>query len=117
MLLDSARATFLLQHRNDGTYLNISERTSLSEEEAGTSPDYELPWGPGSPTLPELADRGPRSLPATTSVNTFAFSLDEVAQLSHEDFEQVWRAVGILVRARGARLRSSAEISGDEFTV
>ena len=117
MLLDSARDTFLLQHRNDGTYLNVSERTPWGEEEAGIYTDYELPWGLGSPALPEVIDRGPRSLPATASVNTFSFSLDEVAQLSHEDFEQVWRAVGILVRARGARLRSSTEVNGDAFKV
>ena len=113
MLLDSARDTFLLQHHNDVAYLNVSDRPQWSEEEAGTYSDYELPWGPGSPSLPEIAERVPRSLPAAASVNTFSFSLDEVAQLSHEDFEQVWRAVGILVRARGARLRSSAEADGD----
>lgn len=117
MLLDSARDTFLLQHRNDGTYLNVAERTTWTDEEAGSFSDYDLPWGPGSPALPEIADRVPRSLPPTASVNTFSFSLDEVAQLSHEDFEQVWRAVGILVRARGARLRASAESNDDSFAM
>ena len=116
MLLDSARDTLLLQHRNDGTYLTVSERTSWVDEEAGTYPDYELPWGLGSPASPEIADRGPRPLSVATAVNTFTFSLDEVAQLSHEDFEQVWRAVGILVKARGARLRSTPESNGDGFS-
>ena len=113
MLLDSARRTQVLQHLDDGSYLNISEAMQTGDDDSGASIDYDFPWTGGSFASTEVGDRSSHNIPTTNSVNTFSFSLDEIGKLSDEDFISVWHAVGILVKARGARSRSSMESNGD----
>lgn len=100
MLLDSARDAHLLTHKGDGTYLVLSEGTTDALEEMGdlglgaidgTSPTSFGTYGSISPKF---------SPPAPT--NTIAFTLDEIGRLKEDDFERVWRAIGILVRSRGS---------------
>ncbi len=113
MLIDSARATEILKHESDGSYLAISNRLQGADDEPWPAPDNEAgtiaPSGPGVDT----GDRLTRKAPAAAPANVLSFSLDEIGQLSEEDFEPVWHAVGILVKARGARNRSALEENGD----
>ena len=112
MLLDSARTTQLLKHDNDGTYLAISQRLvgpdEFSEPDAESKPAIGAASGP----RPNAAGGPAHDGAPQASVNVLSFSLDEIGQLSEEDFEPVWRAVGILVKARGARKRSETEENG-----
>lgn len=108
LLLDSARDTYLLKHRGDGTYLTISELPQVSLEEPGLTgePETSLEETLG-PSMMAVADGGLRPAfpsPGTSyQANTITFSLDEIGQLSEGDFETVWEAIGILVKARSAR--------------
>jgi hypothetical protein len=113
MLLDSARDAHLLTHRGDGTYLVLAEGAAGALEEIGD-------LGPGAidGTSPNLAGTygsiSPQSSPAT-STNTIAFTLDEIGRLEEDDFERVWRAIGILVRSRGGnRPASESDEDWDE---
>ena len=115
LLLDSVRDTFLLKHRGDGTYLTISDASPGEAENPGIAGDNELAMGD---TASAVVDDGlrPASSPAeaTPATNTIAFSLDEIGQLREEDFERVWEAIGILVKARSARRLSAREFEVDE---
>ena len=115
LLLDSARDTYLLKHRGDGTYLTISDTSPGAPEDAGPAGDAELAIG-YNPTA--AADDGfrPASQPLDTgrAANTITFSLDEIGQLLDEDFEKVWDAIGILVKARSARRASARELDAEE---
>ena len=115
LLLDSARDTYLLKHRGDGTYLTISDTSPGAPEDAGPAGDTEAPIG-YTPT--PAADDGvrPASQASETgrAANTITFSLDEIGQLLDEDFEKVWDAIGILVKARSARRASARESDAEE---
>ena len=117
LLLDSARDTYLLKHRGDGTYLTISDILSEPPEEPGLPGNTESPLGETLATA-AVADGGFRStFPSSGTLapdNTIAFSLDEIGQLATEDFERVWDAIGILVKARSARRRAMLDSDGDE---
>ena len=99
MLLDSARDAHLLKHQGDGTYLAVSEGGNGSFDDTGS---------PGSNSLEPaysstIAGHGaPQRAIPPAPVNTITFTLEEIGQLDVEDFEIVWRAIGILVRARSA---------------
>lgn len=99
MLLDSARDTKLLRHEGDGTYLDIPEYALEGLEDPGEygagSTDNFGGMSFGNGLYPAGAGGSP------PQANTIAFTLDEIGQLSGEDFETVWRAIGILVKARG----------------
>ena len=109
VLIDSARFTRLLEHRNDGTYLNISERENSGEFEPEMDADYGAQWTGPIPADVNSGDRNSRAPQNPTLENTWTFSLEEIGQLSHEDFEVVWHALGIVVKARSARLNSAPE--------
>ena len=116
LLMESARETFLLQNRGDGEYLAISDFSSGPLEYEGTRGDSEPSLG--ETQFPAMANGGLRpalsysnSTPAT---NTIAFSLDEIGQLSGEEFGKVWEAIGILVKARSARIKAAGESGEDE---
>ena len=99
MLLDSARDTYLLKHQGDGTYLAVSDGANGAFDEAGG-------MGPNfleAADYPAMAGNAPspRAMPPAP-VNTITFTLEEIGQLNPEDFEIVWQAIGILVRARSA---------------
>ena len=115
LLLDSARDTYLLKHRGDGTYLTISETSPGAPEDLGPSGDAEVTIGYSPATA---TDDGLRAVsqPSETgrAANTITFSLDEIGQLLDEDFEKVWDAIGILVKARSARRISERELDAEE---
>ncbi len=99
MLLDSARDAHLLKHQGDGTYLAVSEGANGSFDDAGSIGTYPLEATHSSATAGHATS--PRAIPPAP-VNTITFTLEEIGQLEVEDFEVVWRAIGILVRARSA---------------
>ena len=99
MLLDSARDAHLLKHQGDGTYLAATDDVNGAFDEAGG-------MGPNfleAADYPAMAGNAPspRAMPPAP-VNTITFTLEEIGQLNAEDFEIVWQAIGILVRARSA---------------
>ena len=99
MLLDSARDAYLLKHQGDGTYLAATDDVNGAFDEAGG-------MGPNfleAADYPAMAGNAPspRAMPPAP-VNTITFTLEEIGQLNPEDFEIVWQAIGILVRARSA---------------
>ena len=118
LLLDSARDTYLLKHRGDGTYLTISdsplgpldEPALAADSEAGTAGETfsQQPVQDGvlRPPLPRLDSPSP--------TNTITFSLEEIGQLREDEFEIVWQAFGILVKARGARNKAAQEFDAEE---
>ena len=118
LLLDSARDTYLLKHRGDGTYLTISDSPLGPLDEPGLPIDSEVgrlgeifsqsPIQDGA--LPQPQPR----LDSPSPSNTITFSLDEIGQLREEDFETVWQAFGILVRARGTRSKATQELDAEE---
>lgn len=118
LLLDSARDTYLLKHRGDGTYLTISDSPMGPLDEPGLPLDFEAP-AIGETIAPAAAvDSGFRQVTsrseAAAPANTIAFSLDEIGRLSNEDFETVWQAIGILVKARSARREATPDANDDE---
>ncbi len=118
LLLDSARDTYLLKHRGDGTYLTISDSPLGPLDEPGFPMDSEA--GATGETLvpaPDLDGSLRPSLPRLDSLsptNTITFSLDEIGQLREDDFETVWQAFGILVKARAARNKAAHEFDVEE---
>ena len=109
MLLDAARRTNVLKHDDDGSYLVVSQHGQTTEEDPRPSVESEAQWSGSSLPTPEPGDRHYRPASASTSGNTWTFSLEEIGQLKEEEFELVWQAIGIIVRARAARLRSANE--------
>ena len=93
LLLDSARDTYLLKHRGDGTYLTISDSPLGPLDEPGLPMDAE----PGTlgetfsqPPVQEGAFRQPQPRPdSLPPANTITFSLDEIGQLREDEFETV----------------------------
>ena len=118
LLLDSARDTYLLKHRGDGTYLTISDSPMGPLDEPGFPMDSEM--GATGETLvspPDLDGSFRPSLPrldSSSPTNTITFSLDEIGQLREDDFETVWKAFGILVKARAARNKAAHEFDVEE---
>lgn len=102
MLLDSARDTQLLRHEGDGTYLSVPDYALEGLEDPGEygAGSYDAPVG-GAGSNGQFPFG---SSPSGAQANTISFTLDEIGQLSGEDFETVWRAIGILVRARGRKI-------------
>ena len=116
MLLDSARDAHLLKHTSDGTYLVVTEGGTGSLDDPGG-------FGNGSlDALPARNGAGHVSASAQTGAvvpaNMLTFTIEEIGDLDSEDFEAVWHALGILIRARRRRrveansLEDSAEIDG-----
>ena len=109
MLLDSAKDAHLLKSNGDGVYLAFSDVTLDAPGE----------FAPGAVETYDAAALGmPRTVPHQTVAatqapvaNSFSFTLEEIGRLSPEDFEIVWQAVGILVRARSSR---QAELSEED---
>ena len=100
MLLDSARDAHLLKHRGDGTYLVVSDGSSGSTDEPGEI----VPLAPDALISPNgNIWPGPSNQSATPPSDTLTFAISEVANLKNDEFEDVWRALGILVRARRSR--------------
>ena len=101
MLLDSARDAHLLKHRGDGTYLVVYDGADGVPDEPG-----DLAPGVVEAYIPPVSGNN-HFAPSTAGVpaptNTIAFTLDEIGQLDEDDFERVWRAIGLLVRARSNR--------------
>ena len=102
MLLDSARDAHLLKHRGDGTYLVLSEVASGGEELG------EMGVGAIETFIPSPVRNGSSPPAASQQIlhgppNSITFTLDEIGHLSEEEFERVWQAIGILVKARGGR--------------
>ena len=116
LLLESARDTYLLKQRGDGPFLDISgaapglmEQSKLPPPQDGADAYEFLP----PPVMPGAiaALPAPNPEPPAQS-NVITFSLDEIGQLSAEDFETVWRAIGILVRSRNSRRHADPEAPG-----
>ena len=109
MLLDSARDAHLLKHRGDGTYLVVSDGATGGSEEMGEmvaiAPDA-LTSPNGNHGLPQ------KRQPVASPADTLTFALDEIANLDGSEFEDVWKALGILVRAR--RSRPDEDLLNDE---
>ena len=110
MLLDSARDAHLMTHNGDDTYLVISNGATGALDEPGdfgtvsTEPFAASTTASHAPALPQHSPSAP--------TNTITFTLDEIGQLAWEDFETVWRAIGILVRSRSGR-RAAPELADD----
>ena len=99
MLLDSARDAHLLKHQGDGTYLAVSDGANGAFDDAGSLDSNSLEPAHSSAIAGNAAAQ--RAIPPAP-VNTITFTLEEIGQLEADDFEIVWRAIGILVRARSA---------------
>ncbi len=99
MLLDSARDAHLLKHQGDGTYLAVSDGANGAFDDTGSMGSHSLDAAQSSVIPGHAASQ--RAIPSAP-VNTITFTLEEIGQLDVEDFEIVWRAIGILVRARSA---------------
>ncbi len=118
LLLDSARDTYLLKHRGDGTYLTISDSPLGPLDEPGLPMDSE-PGTSGetyfqSPVQDGTFRQSQPRLDSLSPANTITFSLDEIGQLREDEFETVWQAFGILVKARGARSKAAQEPDAEE---
>lgn len=114
LLLDSARDTYLLKYRGDGTYLTIMDTPTGLPEEPGLPEDAELEMGEAA-FAAVGGSRLASMLPgASATANTITFSLDEIGQLQGEDFERVWEAIGILVKARSARRTAAKDFDPEE---
>ncbi len=114
LLLDSARDTYLLKHRGDGTYLTISDISPAPLDEAESQGGIETAPVEGMTRAAQV----PFPTPSLHSdyhhpANTIAFDLNEIGQLPEEDFERVWEAVGILVKARSTRRKAMLDTDGD----
>ena len=116
VLLESADDTYMLKRLDDGDYLAISDSPASSLDAPTGSAHFQTPAAretldvaampgviPGLPPAP--------SEPAAKS-NTITFSLDEIGQLSDEDFDTVWRAIGIMVRFRNSRRNADIDPPG-----
>ena len=107
VLLDSARDTHLLKHTGDGTYLVVTEGAPGSFEDSN---------GVIAPSFDFLSSRnGGYSRTSESPVspaNILTFTIDEISQLEDYEFEDVWRAMGILVRSRKRR-RSDPGVGDD----
>ena len=110
MLLDSARDVHLLKHTSDGTYLDaIEDGTGATGE----------PSGIATGALDPISARDSAShLPASPTsspvipANVLTFTIEEIGELDSEDFEAVWRALGILIRARRNRRATANSADG-----
>ncbi len=110
ILLDSARDAHLLKHRGDGTYLSIADGASALEETGGPGFAIAEPLSrPNGTSHRPVQDYATLTHPA----NVLTFTIDEIGDLESEEFEIVWRAVGILVKAR--RRRRPDTTADDEF--
>ena len=112
LLMESARDTQVLTLSGDKSYLTVSgPLPSALAAPAAPSPPPEAVLDPP----PDLADAyGLRqAAEPAASTNTLTFSLDEIAQLSDEDFDTVWSAFGVLVRARRNRDRANGSQGED----
>lgn len=107
VLLESADDAYMLKRQDDGDYLIISDNSAYPLEAPAGSAHFQTPAVKEIPDAAAMSGIAP-PLPAphlepAAKSNTITFSLDEIAQLSEDDFETVWRAIGIMVRARNSR--------------
>ena len=116
LLLDSARDTYLLKHRGDGTYLTISDSSPGPLDTPGFQGDFDTP-ALAEPSVPAANSGFQPAFPrpdTSTSANTITFTLDEIGKLNEDDFATVWQAIGILVKARSAHRETAPEPDGEE---
>ena len=120
MLLDSARDAHLLKHTSDGTYLVVNDGGGSATDESG---------GFGTGSFDAIAPRnGASHLSSSQSgamvpANVLTFSIEEIGDLDSDEFETVWHALGILIRARRRKrvdvpaLDDPAEIDGLAYPI
>ncbi len=111
-LLDSARDAQLLRHTGDGTYLMVSETASGAAEEFS-----EIGAGPteDTPEPSSISDWFASHQPIPSApTDAITFTLEEIGRLGEQDFETVWHAIGILVRARSGRQTAQEAEEGRE---
>ena len=101
MLLDSARDAHLLKHTSDGTYLVVSESGSGTTDEHGASGIGN--FDPAAPRNGAHHQSGAALSAAMVPANMLTFTIEEIGDLDSEEFETVWQALGILIRARRRR--------------
>jgi len=107
LLLDSARDAHLLRHTGDGAYLTISEPgKGAFDDIAG----YEAGMFDQAPSRSDVRGSQFPAHAAAMPLDTLTVTTEELGELSAEDFQVVWEALGILIRARkNRRGESSAE--------
>ena len=114
LLMESARDTQVLTLSGDKSYLTVSGPlpSALAAPVAPTAPSP-LSDGILDPP-PDLADANGlrQAAEPAAATNTLTFSLDEIAQLSDEDFDTVWSAFGLLVKARRNRDQTNGSQGG-----
>ena len=121
MLLDSARDAHLLKHTSDGTYLSVSEGSIGSPDEYGASGNAPFELSPPQNGAYLQSATGQR--PAIVPANILTFTIEEIGDLDTDEFESVWHALGILIRARRRRradanvMEDSAELDSLSFPV
>ena len=110
MLLDSARDAHLLKHTSDGTYLAVSDVGLGAPDEYGAAVNasFDLP----SPLNGAYQQTATAQQTATVPANVLTFTIEEIGDLDSEEFESVWHALGILIRARRRR-RADANVVDD----
>ena len=98
LLLDSARDTHLLKHSADGTFLVVSDSGPGTTDELGVYQPGMSDLAPSLNGMDRLSQVAPPAV--RLPINTFTFTTEELGELSEEEFLQVWRAIGVLIRAR-----------------
>ena len=101
MLLDSARDAHLLKHTSDGTYLAVSDGGLGSPDEYGASlnASHDL----SSPQNGAYHQSATAQQSTAVPANVLTFTIEEIGDLDTDEFESVWHALGILIRARRRR--------------
>ena len=105
MLLDSARDAHLLKHTSDGTYLAVSDGGLGSPDEYGTS--LNSPFDLSSPQNGAHHQSATAQQTTIVPANVLTFTIEEIGDLDADEFESVWHALGILIRARRRRKADS----------
>lgn len=119
MLLDSARDAHLLKHTSDGTYLVVSDGGSASYDEfgAGGNAPFDLSSLQNGAHQPSPSAQQAAAVPP----NVLTFTIEEIGDLDSDEFESVWHALGILIRARKRRkvdvnvMEDAADLDGLPF--
>jgi hypothetical protein len=102
VLMDTARDTGVLITSGSSTYISTGQDT-LTQQSVPTQSVQESITTPTQPVAPSA------STPLTPSSGILTISEDDLAEFEDTEFQDVWNALGKIVRARGKRQRAIEE--------